>query len=954
MNLPASAEAIALMAAQGLRLDPPPTETEIDEILARLAGAFGATTDQVADARRLLHARFSIRMEMGQTIKVDHIPWVDARRATIDPFYWNRYRELLLRSGWPPLVAGTLDRSMDEILDLLGDPTTAGSWKRRGLVVGDVQSGKTASYAALICKAADAGYRMVILLAGTLENVRRQTQERLDAAFVGLDSRDFLARDQLKHKTHIGVGHIDSRRDGIVFTSRDRDFRAAIASALSISLNSVKEPVLVVAKKNKGVLSNLATWLRTMNADREGRIDVPLLLIDDEADNASINTRAKPGETTAINKAIRDLLALFRRSSYVGFTATPFANIFIDPTSTNEMLGDDLFPSDFIHLLEAPSNYVGMDRVFPPTDPEQPEEVAEAEALAAGIRTIDDADDWLPMDHPSDAVPGTIPESLLNALRQFLLTCALRDMRVRDDVDGHENGIHRSMLVNVSRFTAVQNNVAEQIHVELERIRDQIRLYGKLKASEAVARSREIGTLQRVFESEFAQAGFDWREVLAFLHGAISPIRVQAVNQGTGAASLDYSVAKEFPGVRVIAVGGNSLSRGLTLEGLCVSYFLRNSKAYDTLLQMSRWFGYRDGYVDLCRIWLAPEAEGWYRHVTNATNELKRDFTRMRRQRATPAEFGLRVRTHPDTLLITARNKMATGINVVGEVRDISLAGRGIETARLYADQQRNAENLKIVDRFLSDLTNGRGAPAKSANERAALWHDVPAQAIEKLLREFLVHPLNHDFQGDAIADFLIAATERGDPQLLRWTVAVPTDGKLGPIKPPLSSGLAVDAKRRLVLFRQGPPQSLLVSGKGARVGGPEDVLYGLSFEAAEAVKAAEKKEHPKNVPEDAFRAAMQNPLLVVYLLRGMEKPANDKEQQAKDKEQQAKGTEKQSKDKEVPYRQGLILPALGLHFPGIKDPNAPKRYVSYRLNRVAQGELELDGDDLTNDDNED
>jgi len=242
MSFDTSSESLARMAAQGLRLDPPPTESEIDDILARLATAFGAKPDEVAEARKLLHARFEIRMEMGQTIKDEHVPWLDSRRAGIEPFYWNRYHELLMRSGWPPRVAGTLDRSMDELLDLLGDPQSVGSWKRRGLVVGDVQSGKTASYAALICKAADAGYRMVILLAGTLENVRRQTQERLDAAFVGLDSRDFLARNQLKHKTHIGVGHIDSRRDGIVFTSRDNDFRAAIASALSISLNSVKEP----------------------------------------------------------------------------------------------------------------------------------------------------------------------------------------------------------------------------------------------------------------------------------------------------------------------------------------------------------------------------------------------------------------------------------------------------------------------------------------------------------------------------------------------------------------------------------------------------------------------------------------------------------------------------------------------------------------------------------------
>jgi Z1 domain len=934
MSFDTSAENIARMAAQGLRLDPPPTETEIDGILARLSGAFAATPDQVLEARRLLHARFSIRMEMGQTLKVDHVPWLDSRRAGIDPFYWNRYRELLLRNDWSPLVTGTLDRSMDELLDLLGDPTADGSWKRRGLVVGDVQSGKTASYAALICKGADAGYRMVILLAGTLENVRRQTQERLDAAFVGLDSRDFLARDQLKHKTHIGVGHIDSRRDGIVFTSRDRDFKAAIASALSISLASVKEPVLVVAKKNKRVLSNLATWLRTMNADREGHIDVPLLLIDDEADNASINTRSNPGETTAINKAIRDLLALSRRSTYVGFTATPFANIFVDPTSTSEMLGDDLFPSDFIHLLEPPTNYVGMNQLFAPADPDRPD-VAEAEAAAAGIRTVDDSDEWLTTDHKPDAVPGLVPRSLRAALRQFVLTCALRDLRVIHKVDGHERGIHRTMLVNVSRFTAVQNRVAAQLHIELEHIRDQVRLYGKLEPPEAARRSPEIATLQGVFESEFTQAAFEWAEVLALLHDAISPIRVQAVNQETGAASLDYSAIKEMPGVRVIAVGGNTLSRGLTLEGLSISYFLRNSKAYDTLLQMSRWFGYREGYADLCRVWLTAEAEGWYRHVTEATNELKRDFARMRRQRATPAEFGLRVRTHPDTLLITARNKMVTGINVVGEVRDISLAGRGIETARLYADRLRNEDNLKVIDRFLSDLTDAAGAPGKSPNGSAARWNDVGASAIAKLLREFLVHPLNHDFQGDAIADFLVDAVQRKDPQLSQWTVAVPTDGTKGPLIPPLSSGLALDAKKRVVLLRQKPPQSLLISGKKARVGGREDVLHGLSLDQAEAVKSAERQANPdvKNIPEDAFRVAMQVPLLVIYLLRGYERS---------------------SEGNETPYKEGLILPALGLHFPGIKDPNAPRRYVSYRLNRVAQGELEIAGDDFSDDDNED
>jgi hypothetical protein len=926
MNIDTTPDALARMAAQGLRLDPPPTEDEIDRILQRLATAFDCQPEDIAQALKLLHARFSIRMELGQTIKDEHIPWLSSRRAEIDPFYWNRYHELLMRSGWSPRVAGTLDRSMDELLDLLGNPETSGPWKRRGLVVGDVQSGKTASYSALICKAADAGYKMVVLLTGTLENVRRQTQERLDAAFVGLDSRDFLAKGQLKHKTHIGVGQIDSRRDGVVFTSRDSDFRRTTATQLNIALEAVREPVLVVTKKNRTILASLAAWLRTRNADRQGHIDLPLLLIDDEADNASINTRNKPDETTAINAAIRDLLSLFKRSSYVGFTATPFANIFIDPSSANEMLGDDLFPKDFIHLLEPPSNYVGMNNLFPSSDPDQ-QDVGEDEAWEAGLRTIDDADDWLPVDHSLDVIPGPIPESLLSALRHFVLTCAVRDLRTQAGSEGHERGIHRSMLVNVSRFTAIQNRVAEDIHTELERIRQQVRLYGRLPAAQAAARSPEIVELHKVFVSEFGGCAFGWPSVLGVLHDAASPIRVQPVNQGTGAASLDYSVVDSPPGVRVIAVGGNSLSRGLTLEGLCVSYLLRNSKAYDTLLQMGRWFGYRDGYGDLCRVFLSEEAEGWYRHVADATNELKRDFSRMRRQRATPAEFGLRVRTHPDTLLITARNKMATGVDVVGEVRDISLAGRGIETARLYADKGRNEENFNIVDSFLSGLCEASGAPQLSPHGSALVWHNISASLVGNLLENFLVHPLNHDFQGEAIAVFLREALERGDAQLSTWTVALPTTGDRGPVTPPLRSGLAVEAKKRRVVVRQ--MQSLLVSGKGARVGSRTDVRHGLSVEQVQTVTQALRDANPdvQDVPEDDYRAAMTSPLPVVYLLRGVER--------------ESKGAS------ETEYKSGLVLPALGLHFPGIKDPNAPKRYVKYRLNRIAQAELELDGDDL-------
>ncbi len=928
MNEP-TPDALATAAVTMLRLDPPPTEEEIDQILERLSGAFGAKPGITLEARRQLHARFAIRMDLGQTLtNIDeHVPWLDARRGSIDPFYWSRYKDLLLRSGWSPYVAATLDRSTDELLDLLGNPSETAVWNRRGLVVGDVQSGKTAYYAALICKAADAGYRMVVLLTGTLENVRRQTQERMDAAFIGFDSRDFLGNATLRHKRHVGVGLIDGRRDGVVFTSRDNDFRKNAATALNISLDAVREPVLVVTKKNKAILNRLSSWLRARNADREGRIDLPLLLIDDEADNASINTRQDPTETTAINRAIRDLLGLFKRSSYVGFTATPFANIFIDPASTDDMLGDDLFPRDFIHVLEPPTNYVGMKELFPLGDPEAPDG-ADPDEAGAGIRTIDDADDWLPSSHKKDAAPGEMPASLRLALRSFLLACAVRDLRHAAGSSGRGGGIHRSMLVNVSRFTAIQNRVADALHIELEDIRRAIRLHGELGPQKAAAQSQEVAALAAAYATEFAGCGQSWADVLRVLHDAIAPVRVQAVNQGTGAASLDYTIMDKPPGVRVIAVGGNSLSRGLTLEGLSTSYFLRNAKAYDTLLQMGRWFGYRDGYSDLCRLWLTDEADGWYRHVAEATAELKRDFARMKRRKATPREFGLRVRTHPDTLIITARNKMATGMDIVGE-RDISLMGRMIESARLYSDRPRNEENFQIIERFVGDLTARVGAPVASHHQGAVLWSKVPSADVAALLDRFLVHPFNFDFQSDSIASFLREAAERRDPLLSTWTVALFTTGTKGPIQIAALPGIEVHAKERQVKVNQ-ENGSLLVSGKSARVGSPPDIKHGLSAEAAQRVEEAERRRNPdlKLVPMDAFRAEMQAPLLLVYLLRGTERVLIADRFEKRD------------------FRNEMVLPALALHFPGSRNADGTRHLVKYRLNRVAQAELLPDLDE--------
>src|ERR1035438_8261726 len=254
-----------------------------------------------------------------------------------------------------------------------------------------------------------------------------------------------------------------------------------------------------------------------------------------------------------------------------------------------------------------------------------------------------------PEKHRSDLIVASLPASLEEALRSFIIGTTIRDLR-------GEGPTHRSMLVNVSRFTAVQDQVATLVHTLLANSQKDIRNYSQLPSSEAL-NNTTIAGLRETWKREFGNDAIPWAQVQPALLNAALPIVVQAVNQRTGAASLDYA-KHSATGLRVIAVGGNSLSRGLTLEGLSTSYFYRNSQMYDTLLQMGRWFGYRDGYSDVCRLWLSEEAIQWYSHITTATEELRAEVKKMRRKNATPREFGLKVRAHPDSLIVTAQNKM--------------------------------------------------------------------------------------------------------------------------------------------------------------------------------------------------------------------------------------------------------------------------------------------------------
>lgn len=876
-----------------LPADRRPTEAEVLDTASALRRAFPVSNDEFAALIKRVHARLTITMELGTSlVKTSYVPWLAARKATIDPFYWERLRTWLGRLDRPRLVINTLDQVSDDILDLVGDPLRDGTWAGRGLVVGDVQSGKTEAYTALICKAADAGYRLIILLTGRLESLRRQTQERLDEGFVGLDSSEILQQAQLRTNRAVGVGVVDARRAAGVFTSRSRDFNRQLVTQLGFRLDSSKEPVLVVIKKNKSILENLEVWLKGYNSGPDGRISEPLLLIDDEADEASINTNPETVDPTRINERVRALLALFHRSSYVGFTATPFANVFIDPDTESDMLGDDLFPRDFIYTLEVPSNYVGPQQVF-----------VEPPAIT---RWNDDAEAFFPEDHKLGHQVPSLPPSLLEALRCFVIATTIRDLR-------GEGATHRSMLVNVSRFTAVQDQVAALLDVELRDIQRDVRNFSHLEPEEAL-RIPSIRSLQETWVREFDGAEFDWAMIHSGLHGAIQPISVRPVNQRTGAARLDYKSHRE-QGLRVIAVGGNSLSRGLTLEGLSTSYFYRNSQMYDTLLQMGRWFGYRDGYDDLCRLWLSEEAFRWYAHITTASDELRREFKRMRRLQLTPKDFGLKVRAHPDSLIVTARNKMRRASTIV---RRISLNAKGIETARLRSSAAAVRANRDAVARFVEGLIQNHGEPALS-EFGSTIWRDVPKERVAALLSEFETHPLNYDFQADQLSDFIERTPE---PRLQVWDVAIPRGSLEG--REEDIGGVTVTPGERRVLPK-ADSGSLLVSGRSARVGSRGIEREGLTREQYDRIHA---ESGGGNISDEKFRDVREKPLLLLHVLRGYtEKPERKGEKVWLDPS-------------------GPPLVALGLSFPRFDDSDIAA-WVEYKVNVVAwQSLFERETDD--------
>lgn len=671
-------------------------------------------------------------------------------------YLWRRLRTHLIdEKSWSLRDVEGLDASSDNVLKHLEDPRVDAAHSKtafriQGLVLGYVQSGKTANFTSLIAKAADRGYRLIIVLSGIHNSLRSQTQRRLDLE-LGLVSDPK------------GVGLPDPAHAWWRITSSELtgDFKPGTDAG---PLQQGSRGIMVV-KKNATVLRRLVAWL-------DGRVpyDLPVLVIDDEADQASINTNPPIDEVdlgpdtgdvpaeqeldpSTINGLIRDLIDQFHRVSYVAYTATPFANVLIDPDVDSISHGSDLFPNDFMISLPRPPAYVGAERIFGRPALEREEgpvtgldviRVVPEEELPALIPRGRAAANWEPV----------VTASLEMAIMDWLLATAAKVQRLGDGIS--------SMLVHTTQKIAQQNGLAEVVDEAVRDIRNAWRY-----DTDSI-RPRFIERWNTDFRPVTASLDADlerpFSEIEPHLNDLLRiPEAIELLVLNSSSKDLlDY---ESDPTIKVVLIGGNRLSRGLTLEDLTVSFYVRESNNYDTLLQMGRWFGYRGEFVDLTRLWTTDELVSRFRHLSLVEEDLRDQIAIYERELLTPRDVAPKIRSHP-AMLVTAKNRMGSA----ERVRQ-SYAGELLQTIRfrLGSDPwlQNNLDRTKELLSSLGQPTGSRGR----FDPRPA-WHDVPWEYVAGYLNQFRTAQDAMSFDADTAARYITAQAERHG-ELVNWTIAV-------------------------------------------------------------------------------------------------------------------------------------------------------------------------------------
>lgn len=685
-----------------------------------------AELSEVGDAQKAEAAAQRIR-ELNDRIRNAQIP-TSVVAGNIESWYpgpraadknWAALVEILTEEGWSGDMIADLDKSSTKVVANLPNPAGQGEYHCCGLVLGYVQSGKTTNFTAVIAKAADAGYRMFIVLSGIHDALRQQTQDRLNEQLWEQNSN-------IWHRL-----------------TDEEDFRpTANVDAL---LSTQRQCVLAVVKKNGSRLRALRKWL--FSARPEVLAACPVLIIDDEADQATVNTAKPDRQPSRINGLIRDIVNKVPKSAYVGYTATPFANVLIDPGDY-----EDLYPRDFIVDLPRPLPYIGPEAIFgrEPLDFDDTDVGDDGHDFVRSV-PIEELDDLKPKGaakrHEFDP---RVTDSLDAALLYFLMSTAARRIR------GKGNR-HATALVHTSQHIDVHERTAEAIRDHLGLLSRRLQL-GDNALLEAL-RVQWESECERVPAGDFDLKALSWDDIAGTLIEVAEAAEV-IVDNSRSPERLSFD--DDNPRV-IVAVGGNTLSRGLTLEGLAVSFFVRTASAYDTLLQMGRWFGYRNGYADLTRIWMTDEMRGWFHHLATVEQEIRYDVQRLEVEHLTPEQFGVRIRTHP-SLAITSAAKMQNA-----RTAEASYAGRRLQTILFnHRDPEWLSDNVKAARTLLTTIE-----PQKVWAPRAGITilEGIDSQHIVSFLSMYHFHENSRDLDSALISRYILDRREEGE--LMRFNVAL-------------------------------------------------------------------------------------------------------------------------------------------------------------------------------------
>ncbi len=867
--------------------------------------------------------------------KINELGWNRDENNT----YRTRYIHYLKSLGRSRDYIEETKRSSLEIVKKFGNPKSEQGFFTRGLVVGSVQSGKTANFNAVINSSIDTGYGLIIVLSGIMEDLRKQTQKRIEKEVEG----------KYVNGTFIGVGDIASFGELgehkevtqiILPTSEKTDFKKSMKEA-DFSLNNKN---ILVCKKNTGVLKNLILWLDNYLNENKDKIEIPFLIIDDEADNASLNNMGHKGQeyTSTINGHIRALLALFNKKTYLGYTATPFGNVLQDRhqkpsekwpikdagTIKEFDLEGSLFPHDFIELLFPPVNYIGAKHFFETRldeikkiDPLVPQAINDyrfsfpqqlnkddsspEEFKSSDTRAVKKEDPFPPIKSNGIIPKDALPLSLKDAIKCFMISTAIRTSREKEMFQSKLFQPHNTMLVHISRFTAWQTRTKDNIQDYVDELTNSLNndspsdkkgVYSEFQIiwNKYYAYIMEnIGNyLPEDYEDKFLISK-TYREIEPLLIKAISDVEVKAINSET----KDSLVYPDNSAKKYIAVGGNRLSRGFTLEGLTINYFIRNTNFSDTLLQMGRWFGYRPGYIDCCKVFTTQDGLDKFDQTTATIEDLEEKFVEMNRDPAnTPDNFALRVLKHPGVLKITRASILKNTQEVNWSYSDhlIQTTKFKIDNTKLKQAWFALATHIKSKDVNFEIRNDKDGNPdyleyrPENINKLFEFFH-LPNSFYDPLDKD----ETNH-FAG--LEEYIKLCVQ--ESKLTKWSVIIKVSGN-GSLISTEESNLSIPinkAIRRSATSKRWQEElrhnQIFAAGGGSSniLGGGKDMQARLEQSQVETItkdfkeqlykdlkikypdaskEEIEKRAHKTGAPEKIFRRSMtdEEGILVIYLI---------------------------------------------------------------------------------------